>query len=215
MLRLLLAEDAGVAGLLALILLTDARRHTRTGEDGAMLLLSEQNRSQWDHGAIEEGALLVREALGRDPTSRFALTAAIAALHAQAPTWEATDWLEIVALYDVLMIVWPSPVVALNRAVAVGFAQGPQRGLDALDELALDPALANYNYLSSARADFLRRLGRLDEAISAYREALVLCDNDVERTFLSGRIDELLEGHLNANAAKADATDTAVTRTLD
>ena len=133
----------------------------------------------------------MREALGRDPTSRFALMAAIAALHAQAPTWDATDWTEILALYELLFDAWPSPVVALNRAAAVGFAQGPQRGLDALDELALDTALASYNYLASARADFLRRLERTDEAVAAYREALALCDNDVERSFLSRRIEEL------------------------
>jgi RNA polymerase sigma-70 factor (ECF subfamily) len=191
MLRTLLPGEAGVAGLLALIVLTDARQRTRTDADGTLLLLSEQDRGQWDRAAIEEGVGLVREALDRRPAGRFALMAAIAALHAQAPTWEATDWQEIVELYDLLLVVWPSPVVALNRAVAIGFSDGPQSGLDALDELAVDSVLAGYNYLASARADFLRRLGRGDEALAAYREALALCDNDVERSFLLSRIDEL------------------------
>ena len=191
MLDALLPDEAGVAGLLALILLTDARRRTRTSDDGTMLLLSEQDRGAWDRAAIIEGSDLVRASLARRPTDRFALMAAIAALHAQAPTWEATDWPEIVAIYDRLVVVWPSPVVALNRAVAIGFAQGPQDGLDALDELARDSALANYSYFASARADLLRRLGRADEAVVAYRDALELCDNDVERSFLSKRILEL------------------------
>jgi len=191
MLRTLLPGEAGVAGLLALIVLTDARQRTRTDTDGTLLLLSDQDRGQWDRAAIEEGVSLVREALGRRPAGRFALMAAIAALHAQAPTWEATDWQEIVELYDLLMVVWPSPVVALNRAVAIGFSDGPQSGLDALDELAVDSVLAGYNYLASARADFLRRLGRGDEAVAAYREALALCDNDVERSFLLSRIQDL------------------------
>jgi RNA polymerase sigma-70 factor (ECF subfamily) len=191
MLRTLLPEEAGVAGLLALILLTDARQRTRTSGDGALLLLSEQDRGRWDRAAIDEGVALVREALSQRPAGRFALMAAIAALHAQAPTWEATDWQEIVGLYNLLVAVWPSPVVALNRAAAIGFADGPQRGLDALDDIALDPVLTGYNYLASARADFLRRLGRHDEAVAAYREALMLCDNDVERAFLQSRIDEL------------------------
>ena len=191
MLRTLLPDEAGVAGLLALILLTDARQRTRTSGDGALLLLSEQDRGQWDRAAIDEGVAVVREALSRRPAGRFALMAAIAALHAQAPTWEATDWQEIVGLYDLLVVVWPSPVVALNRAAAIGFADGPQRGLDALDDIALDPVLTGYNYLASARADFLRRLGRHDEAVAAYREALMLCDNDVERAFLQSRLDEL------------------------
>jgi len=191
MLRTLLPEEAGVAGLLALILLTDARQRTRTSGDGALLLLSEQDRGQWDRAAIDEGVALVREALSQRPAGRFALMAAIAALHAQAPSWEATDWQEIVGLYNLLVVVWPSPVVALNRAAAISFADGPQRGLDALDDIALDPVLTGYNYLASARADFLRRLGRHDEAVAAYREALMLCDNDVERAFLQSRIDEL------------------------
>ncbi|SNS24263.1 RNA polymerase, sigma subunit, ECF family [Geodermatophilus saharensis] len=191
MLRTLLPRDPAVAGLLALLLVTDARRATRTGEDGRLLLLEEQDRSRWDAAAVAEGVALVREALRARPPSRYALQAAIAAVHAEAPTWEATDWAEIVALYGVLGQVWPSPVVALNRAVAVGFASGPAAGLAALDELATEPQLAGYGYLPAARADLLRRLGRLEEARLAYTEALHLTANAVERAFLAGRLAEL------------------------
>ena len=125
--------------------------------------------SRWDRGAIAEGAALVREALRGRPPGRFALQAAIAAVHAEAPSWDDTDWREIVALYDVLVQLWPSPVVALNRAVAVGFAGGADAGLAALDALAGEPQLAGYGYLPAARADFLRRLGRVDEARDGLR----------------------------------------------
>src|SRR3954462_8789899 len=124
MVRTLLPGDADVAGLLALVLLTDARRETRVDAAGRLLLLEEQDRSRWDRAEIAEGIALVREALGRRPPGRFALQAAIAAVHAESPSWEATDWAEVVALYDLLEQIWPSPVVALNRAVAVGFARG-------------------------------------------------------------------------------------------
>ncbi len=191
LLRRLLPADADVAGLLALILLTDARRATRTDAAGRLVLLADQDRSRWDHAVIEEGIALVREALRRRPPGRFALTAAIAAVHAEAPRWDATDWRELVGLYDVLVATWPSPVVALNRAVAVGFAAGPAAGLAALDALADEPQLATYAYLASARADTLRRLGRTGEARLAYAEALVLTTNAVERDFLAGRLDAL------------------------
>ncbi|MCV2489314.1 RNA polymerase sigma factor [Geodermatophilus sp. YIM 151500] len=191
MLRGLLPQDPAVAGLLALLLLTDARRATRTDADGRLLLLEDQDRARWDHRAIAEGAALVREALRARPPNRYALQAAIAAVHAESPTWDDTDWHEIVALYDVLVDVWPSPVVALNRAVAAGFAHGAATGLAALDALAAEPQLAGYGYLPAARADFLRRLGRVDEARLAYREALLLTENSVERDFLAGRLREL------------------------
>ncbi|HYO35284.1 MAG TPA: sigma-70 family RNA polymerase sigma factor [Geodermatophilus sp.] len=193
MLRALLPRDPAVAGLLALLLLTDARRATRTGEGGRLLLLEEQDRSRWDRAAIAEGVALVREALRARPPSRYALQAAIAAVHAEAPTWDATDWAEIVALYGVLGQVWPSPVVALNRAVALGFAAGPAAGLAALDELAAEPQLAGYGYLPAARADLLRRSGRIEEARLAYTEALHLTGNAVERRFLSARLAGLEE----------------------
>ena len=190
MLRRLLPGDPNVAGLLALLLLTDARRDTRTDSDGRLLLLEEQDRSRWDGEAIAEGVALVREALRARPPGRYALQAAIAAVHAEAPSWDDTDWREVVALYDVLTGVWPSPVVALNRAVALGFARGADAGLAALDALAGEPQLAGYGYLPAARADFLRRLGRVDEARDAYEEALLLTENAVERQFLAGRLDE-------------------------
>jgi RNA polymerase sigma-70 factor (ECF subfamily) len=191
MLRRLLPRDPAVAGLLALLLLTDAHRETRTAADGRLLLLEEQDRSRWDGGAIAEGVTLVREALRARPPSRYALQAAIAAVHAEAPSWERTDWREIVALYDVLTDVWPSPVVALNRAVAVGFARGADAGLAALDALGSEPQLAGYAYLPAARADLLRRLGRLEEARNAYEEALLLTENAVEQRFLAGRLREV------------------------
>jgi RNA polymerase sigma-70 factor (ECF subfamily) len=191
LLRTLLPDDAGVAGLLALMLLTDARRETRLGSDNQLVLLADQDRSRWDRGAIEEGVALVREALSRHPPGRFALMAAIAAVHDEAPSWGATDWGEIVGLYDLLVTLWPSPVVALNRAVALGLALGPDAGLAALDELATEPVLATYSYLASARADFLRRLGRAEEARVAYEEAILLCENEVERAFLIERLSQV------------------------
>jgi RNA polymerase sigma factor (sigma-70 family) len=191
MLRRLLPGDPSVAGLLALLVLTDARRETRTGDDGRMLLLEEQDRSRWDSRAIAEGGALVREALRTRPPGRYALQAAIAAVHAESPTWDDTDWREIVALYGVLVQLWPSPVVALNRAVAIGFACGAAAGLAALDALAGEPQLAGYGYLPAARADFLRRLDRVDEAREAYTEALFLTENAVERDFLTARLNDL------------------------
>jgi RNA polymerase sigma-70 factor (ECF subfamily) len=191
MMRTLLPDDPDVAGLLALFLLTDARRATRVAPDGRLLLLAEQDRSRWDPAEIAEGVVLLRESLSHRPPGRFALQAAIAAVHAEAPSWEATDWAEIVGIYDVLADSWPSPVVALNRAIAIGMRDGPQAGLDALDPLGSQPQLATYPYLAAARADFLRRLGRRAEAASAYQEALLLTSNEVERRYLAGRLDEV------------------------
>jgi RNA polymerase sigma-70 factor (ECF subfamily) len=190
-LRTLLPDDADVAGLLAVILLTDARRATRLGDDGQLVLLADQDRAQWDRAAIAEGIALVRTALARRPPGRFALMAAIAAVHAQASSWAATDWREIVGLYELLVQIWPSPVVALNHAVAVGLAEGPEAGLAALDALGTDPLLATYSYMASARADFLRKLHRPVEAREAYEEALLLSENIVERAFLEERIGQI------------------------
>jgi len=133
----------------------------------------------------------VREALRSRPVGRFALMAAIAAVHAKAPTWEDTHWREVVALYDLLVQIWPSPVVALNRGVAVGFAEGPEAGLAALDPLTGEPQLAGYGYLQAARADFLRRMGRTGEARACYEEALLLTENVIERDFLTARLEQL------------------------
>jgi RNA polymerase sigma-70 factor (ECF subfamily) len=188
MLRLLLPADGEVAGLLALIILTHARSATRISERGELALLEDQDRSRWDRGAITEGAALVQEALRARTPGRFALMAAIAAVHASAASFEATNWAQIVALYDRLATVWPSPVVALNRAAAIGLADGPAAGLLALDQLSGEPALAGYRYFAAARADFLRRLGRGGEAGEAYRQALALTGNEVERQFLRRRL---------------------------
>jgi len=191
MLHRLLPAHAEVTGLLALLLLTDARHDTRVSADGLLVLLADQDRSRWDAARIAEGATLLAEALRAGPPTRYAVQAAIAAVHAEAPSWTDTDFTEIVGLYDVLRGLWPSPVVELNRAVALGERDGPQAGLDALTPLLDEPALATYGYLSAALADFLRRLGRRAEAAGAYEEALALTDNDVERAFLAARLAEV------------------------
>jgi RNA polymerase sigma-70 factor (ECF subfamily) len=190
-LRHLLPDNPAVAGLLALVLLTDARRHTRTTTDGQLILLADQDRTRWDQTEINEGLALIRAALEQRPPSRYALMAAIAAVHAAAPRWEATDWQKITDLYDELTQIWPSPVVALNRAIAIGEARGPQTGLAALDQLAAEPQLAGYHYLPAARAEFLRRLHRTDDARLAYQEARLLADNPIEQDFLTRRLGEL------------------------
>jgi RNA polymerase sigma factor (sigma-70 family) len=188
MLHQLLPDDADVTGLLALILLTDSRRAARVDSGGRLVLLRDQDRARWDHAAIAEGAVLAQAALAHRPPGRYPLQAAIAAVHSEAPSWEATDWTEVVGLYAVLRRRWPSPVVALNEAVAIGFARGPQAGLAALEPLAGEPLLATYPYLAIARADFLLKLGRRDEGRVAYEEALLLTENEVERAFLIERI---------------------------
>lgn len=190
MLHLLMPNDAEVGAVLALMLLVDARADTRVSGTGRLLLLSEQDRTRWDRGQIEEGVQLLTDALRRRPPTRYAVEAAIAAVHAEAPSWQETDWTEIVGLYDVLRRLWPSPVVELNRAVAVGLRDGPQAGLDALAPLSAEPSLAAYGYLSAARADFRRRLHQWPQAAEAYEEALLLSDNDVERRFLTARLTE-------------------------
>jgi RNA polymerase sigma-70 factor (ECF subfamily) len=189
-LHLLMPVNTEVSALLAVLLLVDARGRSRTSREGRLLLLAEQDRASWDRKLIAEGVALVTDALRRSPPTRFAVQAAIAAVHAEAPSWEQTDWTEIVGLYDVLLRLWPSPVVELNRAVAIGLRDGPEEGLAALDPLLAEPVLATYGYLSAARADFLRRLRRWPAAAEAYREALALTDNDVEREFLAGRLAE-------------------------
>jgi RNA polymerase sigma-70 factor (ECF subfamily) len=191
MVHQLLPGDVEATGLLALLLLTDARRETRLTAGGRLALLREQDRTRWDTGQIREGIDLLSRSLHGHPPSRYAVQAAIAAVHAEAPTWSDTDWTEIVGLYDVLRGLWPSPVVDLNRAVALGFRDGPAAGLAALEPLLAEPALATYGYLSAARADFLRRLGDLPAAAAAYEEALALTDNEVERAFLGQRLARL------------------------
>ena len=191
MLRTLMPDEREVAGLLALILLTDARRATRADAQGRLLLLEEQDRSLWDRTMIAEGAGLVPWALRGGRPGRFALQSAIAALHAEAPSYGLTDWPQIVALYDALLRVWSSPVVALNRAVAVAMAEGPAEGLAQIGELESDGRLGSYRYLPAAKADLLRRLGQQEAAAQAYRDALALTDNAAEREFLARRITEV------------------------
>jgi RNA polymerase sigma-70 factor (ECF subfamily) len=191
MLRVLLPQDRDVAGLLSLILLTDARRSARLDGHRELVLMEHQDRAKWDRAAIEEGVALLREALGARPPGRFAVMAAIAAVHDESASWSDTDWQEILGLYDVLMETWPSPVVQLNRAIALGFAVGPAEGLAELDALGAEPQLARYPYLAAARADFLTRLGRVREARVAFEEALILTDNETERRYLRSRLSEL------------------------
>ncbi len=181
-----------VLGLMALMLLHHARRQARATADGDIILLEEQDRSLWDRGEIAEGLALVDRALdtpGRP--SSYAVQAAIAALHAQAPRHEATDWRQILGLYEVLLRLHPSPVIELNRAVAVAMVDGPARGLDLLDALAATGDLDLYHLLPAARADLLRRLGRRQEAEEAYRAALAAAKLDPERRLLARRLAEL------------------------
>ncbi|MET7998856.1 DUF6596 domain-containing protein [Amycolatopsis sp. NPDC005232] len=187
----LLPGNTDVAGLLALLLLTDARRDTRISEDGELVLLADQDRRRWDAQQIEEGTALLTQSLRRAGPTRYSVQAAIAAVHAEAATWEDTDWVEIVGLYEVLRRLWPSAVVDLNWAIAVGFRDGPEAGLAALAPLLDEPALGTHAYLSAARADFLRRLDRWPEADLSYEEALTMTDNEVERTFLLRRREEV------------------------
>ena len=186
----LMPDEREVRGLLALMLLTDARRATRVDGDGDLVLLEDQDRSRWDHAAIERGRVMVLEALRGGRPGRFVIQAAIAALHAEAPCFADTDWGQIVDLYDLLLMAWPSPVVALNRVVAVGFRSGPEAGLTALDQLEAEAgrALSTYHYLPATRAEFQRQLGRGQVAASSYRRALALVENDVERAFLERRL---------------------------
>ncbi|MCW2890067.1 MAG: putative polymerase, sigma-24 subunit, subfamily, partial [Streptosporangiaceae bacterium] len=187
--RLLPAEPE-VRGLLALLLLVDARRAARTDAAGELVPLEDQDRGLWDVDRIVEGRDLVVDALRGPGWGPYAVQAAIAAVHAEAADTATTDWPQIVALYDVLAHVSPSPVVQLNRAVAVAMRDGPEAGLAALDTLQVD-ALRGYHPLPAAQADLLRKLGRTAEAATAYRAALELARNERERAFLRRRLAEL------------------------
>jgi RNA polymerase sigma-70 factor, ECF subfamily len=190
LLRALLPGPAPeVDALLALMLLHDSRRATRVDDHGDLVLLADQDRSRWDQAQIQEGCQLLQKALRQGPPGTFALEAAIAAVHAEARTAAETDWAQIVGLYDRLLRLHDSPVVALNRAVAVAMAEGPARALPLLDQLR--DALGDYHLWHSARADFLRRLQRKDEARASYQQALLLAENQPERRFLQRRLNEL------------------------
>ncbi|HEX4822564.1 MAG TPA: RNA polymerase sigma factor [Acidimicrobiales bacterium] len=181
----LMPDEADPMALLALMLLHDARRSTRVDERGDLVLLADQDRSHWNRAQIAEGVGLVERAL-RQRTGVYQLQAAIAALHAEAPTAAETDWAEIAALYGELARIDPSPVVALNRAVAIAMAHGPHHGLELVDALA--PALDEMHLFHSTRADLLRRVGRNDEAALAYERAIDLATNAAERVFLERRL---------------------------
>ncbi|MET7875302.1 RNA polymerase sigma factor [Micromonospora sp. DT68] len=187
-LRRLLPGEQEVAGLLALMLLTDARRAARTGPDGEVVLLDDQDRTRWDHAMIDEGRALVLVALTGGQPGPYGVQAAIAALHDEAADVASTDWPQVVALYDVLLTMVPSPVVALNRAAAVAMRDGPEAGLALLDELADDPRLRGYHLYPATRADLLRLLGRNDEAAASYRSALALVGTEPERAHLLRRL---------------------------
>jgi RNA polymerase sigma-70 factor, ECF subfamily len=185
----LMPEQPRPRGLLALLLLQDARRAARVSAEGEPVLLEDQDRTRWDRAQIEEGLALVQEALQAGRADAYAVQAAIAALHAQAASAAHTDWAQIAALYTTLP---PSPVVRLNHAVAIAFAEGPAVGLQLLDELLGEGSLDGYHLLHAARADLLRRLGQLEAAADAYRAALACVGNQAERRFLERRLASVL-----------------------
>ena len=185
----LLPKEMEARGLLALMLLHDSRRDTRVTENGEIVLLEEQDRSRWNQEFIREGTALAEAALRTSP-GPYSVQAAIAAVHANAARAEDTDWRQIAALYDILRRLQPTPVVELNRAVAVAMAEGPLTGLRLLDELEAKEELNGYYLLPAARADFLRRLNRWTDSATAYRQALALVSNEAERRFLERRLAE-------------------------
>jgi RNA polymerase sigma-70 factor, ECF subfamily len=177
----LMPDEPEVAGLLALLLLTESRRASRIRPDGSLALLGEQDRSRWDRSLIDEGQRIVRACLRRNQPGPYQLQAAINAVHADAPTIEQTDWSQIVALYDHLLAVAPTPIVALNRAIAIGEVQGAATALALVDELDLD----NYQPFHATRADLLHRLNRNSEAAAAYARAAATAPTEAEREFLT------------------------------
>jgi len=180
-----------ILGLLALMLLQESRRAARTSPAGELVLLADQDRSLWNREQIAEGVALVEKALKSRRFGAYTLQAAIAAVHAEAESVAATDWRQIVALYDQLVRIQPSPVVQLNRAVAIGLRDGPEAGLTQIDAVLEHGELANYYLAHAARADMCRRLGRTDEARSSYKKALALTQQEPERQFLQERIRQL------------------------
>ncbi len=187
LLTVLMPDEPEVNGLLALLLLTESRRPARTGPDGSLILLAEQDRGRWDRALIAEGQALVRACLRRNQPGPYQLQAAIGAVHSDAAVAGQTDWGQILALYDQLMAIAPAPVVALNRCVAVAEVHGPAAALELVDGLDLD----GYHLLHATRADLLRRLGRDRDAAAAYDAAIERTANQAERAFLAGRRDRL------------------------
>jgi RNA polymerase sigma-70 factor, ECF subfamily len=187
----LMPDEPEVRGLLALLLVTDARRATRVDAVGRLLRLEEQDRSLWDRKAMAEGHDLIVASLRSGRPGRYVLQAAIASLYGEAASYDATDWPQILELYDKLLEVWPSPVVALNRMVPLAMVAGPEVALREIEKLEQDANLAGYQYLPAVKADLLRRSGRTAEAREAYRGALALTMNEAEREFLTGRLTSL------------------------
>jgi len=183
-----------VMGLLALMLLHDSRRNARADATGGLVLLNDQDRTQWDTAQIAEGTTLLEQALQLRRPGPYQIQAAISAVHAEAMQAQQTDWLQIAQLYGELAKYLPTPVVQLNRAVATAFADGPLAGLMLLDQLGLDKALANYHLFHAARADLLRRLNLREEAAGEYRQALGLCQNEAEQHYLRKRLGEVVGG---------------------
>ncbi|WP_239085744.1 RNA polymerase sigma factor [Catellatospora methionotrophica] len=191
MLHELMPDEPEARGLLALLLVTDARRATRLDDTGRLRRLPEQDRSRWDRAAMAEAHDLIVAGLRGGRAGRYVLQAAIASLYAQAPSFDRTDWPQLVTLYDRLLEVWPSPVVALNRTVPLAMAAGLQAALAEVERLESDPVLAGYHYLPAVKADLLRRTGQLALARQAYAGALALAANETERAFLSEQLAEL------------------------
>jgi RNA polymerase sigma-70 factor, ECF subfamily len=187
----LMPDESEALGLLALMLLQDSRREARVDAAGELVLLEDQDRSHWDRREIETGLGLLDRAIRLSPLGPYTLQAAIAGEHARAAAPERTDWPKIASLYGLLARVQPSPVIELNRAAAVGMAEGPERGLELMDDPELAEQLAGYGPFWSARADLLRRAGRRDESMKAYERALELATNPVERRFLESQLAEL------------------------
>jgi len=185
-----LIPEPEAVGLLGLMLLQESRRAARTSDDGELILLADQDRSRWGREQITEGAALVERALSSRRFGPYTLQAAIAAVHAEAPTAEATDWAQIVGLYDVLLRADSSPVVELNRAAAVAMRDGPAAGLTLIDAILARGDLADYHFAHSARADLCRRLGRMEDARASYTRALELTRQEPERRFLERRLTE-------------------------
>jgi RNA polymerase sigma-70 factor, ECF subfamily len=187
----LLPRSTEAKGLLALMLLHDARRNARVDSDGGLVRLEDQERSRWDRGQIAEGIALVEASLRGGPPGPYAVQAAIAAVHSEARTAAETDWRQIAALYGVLVSLQPTPVVELNQAVAVAMADGPNRGLELLDRLTARGELSSYHLLPVARAELLQRLGRHPEAAAEFQRALALASNEPERRHIERRLAEV------------------------
>jgi RNA polymerase sigma-70 factor, ECF subfamily len=184
----LMPGETEVRGLLALLLVTDARRATRVDADGRLVRLKDQDRSAWDRAALAEADALITGCLRAGPPGRYVLQAAIASLYAEPPSYDQTDWPQILVLYDKLLEAWPSPVVALNRTVPLAMVAGPGTALAEVERLERDERLSGYHYLPAIKADLLRRLGRTGEAAAAYRRASALAANDAERAFLDEQL---------------------------